>query len=127
MEDLPNPAVVDEEFHVWKSRWLSISQRESPVTLVESMKQCCPQSLPNIFTLFKLFATLPLSSCSCERSASALRRLNTFLRCIQTEERLSALAIIHSNYDAEIDIDAICRLFIQKYPRRIEYASLLFQ
>ena len=38
---------------------------------------------------------LPLSSCACESSASVLRRLNTYLRCTQTEQRLSALALIH--------------------------------
>ena len=102
-EDLPNAAVVDEDFHIWKSRWLSVSPEERPQTLTESMKKCFPQSLPNIFTLLKLFATLPLSSCSCECSASALRRLITYLRCTQTQERLSELALIHSNYDAKID------------------------
>ena len=125
-ENLPKAAVVGEEFHIWKSRWLSVSSEERPQTLTESMKKFCPQRLPNIFTLLKLFATLPLSSCSCQRSASALRRLNTYLRCTQTQERLSALALIHSNYDAKIDIDTVCKLFIEKYPRRIECSRVLF-
>ena len=75
--------------------------------------------------LLKLFATLPLSSCSCERSASALRRLNNYLRCTQTEERLSALPLIHSSYEAQIDVDQVYKLFLEKFPRRIERASLL--
>ena len=124
--DLPNASILDEEFHIWKSRWLSVPQKDRPQTLSKSLGQCCPQSLPNIFVLLKLFATLPLSSCSCERSASALRRLNNYLRCTQTEERLSALALIHSNYEAEINVDQVCKLFLEKFPRRIERASLLF-
>lgn len=52
--------------------------------------------------------------------------LNNYLRCIQTEERLSALALIHSNYEAEINVDQVCKLFLEKFPRRIERASLLF-
>ena len=124
-DDLPNASIIDEEFHLWKSRWLSVPQKDRPQTLSESLRQCCPQSLPNIFVLLKLFATLPLSSCSCERSASALRRLNNYLRCTQTEERLSALALIHSNYEAQIDVDQVCKLFLEKFPRRIERGSLL--
>ena len=67
-----------------------------------------------------------LSSCSCERSASALRRLNTHLRCTQTEERLTALALIHtcSNYESKIDVERVCKL---KFPRRMECGSLLFK
>ena len=42
-----------------------------------------------------VFATLPLSSCSCEQSASALRRLNNYLRCTQKEERLTAGTCAH--------------------------------
>ena len=71
-QDLPNADLVDEQYHLWKSRWLSIPKQERPQTLSDSMKHCCPESLPNINTLLKLFATLSLSSCSCERSASYL-------------------------------------------------------
>ena len=78
-------------------------------------------------SLLKLFATLPLSSCSCERSASALCRLNNYLRSTQTAERLSALALIHIAYETEINLDTVCKLYLEKYPRRIECASLLFQ
>ena len=111
--DLPNPDLLDEEFHLWKSRWLSVPREDRPQIRSDTMKQCSPTSLPNIHTLLKLYATLPLSPCYCERLASALRRLNTYLRCTQIEERQSALALIHCNYN---DIDYICKLFIQKYP-----------
>ena len=70
-DDLPNPGIVDEELSCWKSRWLTIPAKDRPQTISASLKQCSPETLPNIFTLLKLFATLPLSSCSCERSASA--------------------------------------------------------
>ena len=69
---------------------------------------------------------IPLSFCSCERSASALRPLHNYLRCTQTEERLSALALIHLNYETEMNVDTVCKLFFQMFPRRMEKASLLF-
>ena len=52
-------SITDEEFCRWKSRWLSVLQKDRPETLTDSLKQCCPQSLPNTFTLLKLFSTSP--------------------------------------------------------------------
>ena len=83
--------------------------------------------MPNLRVLLQLFATLPLSTCSCERSASALRRLNTYLRCTQSEDRLSAAALIHANYVTPVDVNQVCKLFMQKHPRRIEAPSMLFE
>ena len=60
--------------------WLSIPRENRPENISDALKNCCAVILPNIFTLLKLFGTIPFSSCSCERSASALRRLNTYLR-----------------------------------------------
>ncbi len=71
-EDLRNPTIVDEEFCRWKSKWILIPVRERPDTIAKSLKKCPQQSLSNIWTILKLFATLPLSSC--ERSGSTLKR-----------------------------------------------------
>ena len=113
--------------HYCKVRWLEVAPKERPQTLSEALKLCSPDNLPNVYTLMKLFATLPLSSCSCERSASALRRLNNYLRSTQTAERLTALVLIHISYEVDIDTDTVCKLYLEKYPRRIQCASLLFQ
>ncbi len=126
-DDLPNSNIIDEELCHWKSKWLRIPVENRPKCLSDCLKQCSPITFSNIFTLLKIFATLPLSSCSCERSGSTLKRLNNYLRCTQTEERLTALSLIHIHYETDICIDTGCKLFIQKQPRRMEKASLLFQ
>ena len=36
------------------------------------------------------------------------------------------LALIHIHYKTEIDIDNVCKNFLQKHPRRMENSSLLF-
>ena len=124
-DDLPNPTIIDEEFCRWKSKWLLAHKDDRPDTIIKSLKECSQVALPNIYTLLKLFATLPLSSCSCERSGSTLKHLNSYLRSTQTEERLSSLALIHIN-SSDFNIDEICKWFLQKHPRRLEKASLLF-
>ena len=115
-DDLPNPNILDEELYRWRTKWLAVKLQDHPEAISDTLKQCCPNSLPNIFTLLKLFGTIPLSSCSCERLASALRRLNNYMRCTQSEERLSALALIHMNYEYDINIDHVSKLFVLKYP-----------
>ena len=125
-DDLPNPNILDEELCRWKTKWLAVKLQDCPETISDTLKQCCPPSLPNIYTLLKLFGTIPLSSCSCERPVSALRRLNNYMRCTQSEERLSALALIHMKYEYDINIDHVCKFFSLKYPLKMEKPSLIF-
>ena len=120
---LLNVSIPDEELHRWKSMWLEISLNDLPQSLTESLKSYRPDTLPNINELLKIFPTLPYSSCSCERSASTLRRLNYYLRSTQTEDRLSALALINIHYETVIDVDYVCKHYMEKYPRRIGCAS----
>ena len=97
-----------------------------PQTLMDCLAaEIC--TMPNIRVLLQLFATLPLSTCSCERSASALRRLNSYLHCTQREDRLAAAALIHTNYSMSVDVNHVCRLFMEKYPRRLEAPNMLFE
>ena len=82
-------------------------KRNRPGTLKDALMKCCSSSFSNIYTQLNIFGTIILRSCSCERSASALRRLNNYLRCSQMEQMLSTLALIHMNYDTDIDIESI--------------------
>ena len=59
--DLPNADIFDEEFYIWKCRWLSVAVQNRPHSISETLKVCMPEIVPNIFTLLRLFATLPLS------------------------------------------------------------------
>ena len=111
-DDLPNGNILDEELCRWKSKWLCVPVEDRPQTLSDCLKQCSPITFSNIFTLLNFFATMPLSSSSCERSGSALKRLNNYLRCTQTEQRLIALSLIHMHYQTDISVDTACKLFI---------------
>ena len=56
-----------------------------------ALKECDEDMYPNLYVLLKICCTIPATSCECERSASALRRLHTFNRASMTQERLSSL------------------------------------
>lgn len=121
-DDFPNPDITDEEFARWKVKRLRTPIASHPQSLQDCLNpDVC--SLPNIL---QLFATLPLSSCMCERSASAFRRLNTYLCCTQSEDCLSAAALIYTNYSMPVNVNKVCALFMQKHPRRMEVPNMLF-
>lgn len=77
-------------------------------------------SYPNLYTLYKIFYTLPVSSATAERSFSRLKLLKTYLRSTMTEDRLSNLAIlsIESNIAQTINFDKVISTFASMKKRR---------
>jgi hypothetical protein len=51
--------------------------------------------LPVVYKVFSILATIPATSCSAERSFSALRRLKTYLRSTMGQKRLNSIALIN--------------------------------
>ena len=125
-EDMHSPEVFPQELFRWKHKFLSLPPNQRPSTAATAMKECDDDMFPNISVLLRLCCTIPATSCECERSASALRRLHTYLRASMTQERLSALALMHIHYDTEIDIGKVVDIFASKQPtRRLEFGTLL--
>jgi len=64
------------------------------------LQDMCPE-VRRLFTqveqLVRLLLVCPASSCSAERSFSALRRLKTWLRSNMTQKRLNSVAVCHVN------------------------------
>lgn len=74
---------------------------------------------PNMYILMKILCTLPVTSCECERSISALRQLKSYMRTTMKEDRLNGLALLHVHNDLEINIERVIDIFAQKHPRRL--------
>ena len=66
--------------------------------------------------LVRIVLTLPVSSCTAERSFSGLRRLKTYLRSRMTQERLNAVTVMntHKAILGRLDIDKLVDDFISK-------------
>jgi hypothetical protein len=77
-------------------------------------------SFPNIYTALQIFATIPVTTCTCERSISVLRRLKTYLRSIMSESRLKGLlALLNVHREIHLDTKEIIDEFAIKQPRRM--------
>ena len=115
-----------EEVHRWTHKYKSREEKDLPSSCAQAIKECEQDTFPNIYTLLQIACTIPVTSCECERSASALRRLKTFMRSSMGQERLASLALMHIHYDQQIDISKSVDLFAERYPRKLELKNLIY-
>ena len=102
----------------------ALFQKTIPSTIAAAFKACDCDMYPNLHVLPRICATIPVTSCECERSGSVLKRLNTYLRASMGQTRLSALAFLHINYDVNIDIDHVINVFAAKKERALEFVNI---
>lgn len=98
-------STFESEYEMWKERCKRFDLGEKEPTLVKALQFCSEVSFPETYKLLKIFATIPVTSATAERSFSALRLLKTYLRSTMGQERLTSLAMpyIHKNLDVKAD------------------------
>ena len=76
--------------------------------------------LPELTKLIRLGLSVPVTSCTSERSFSGLRRLKTYLRATMGQGRLNHLAVLncHKNITRSRNLDAIADEFITRTAAR---------
>lgn len=87
------------------------TQKKTPKTVqnVVDFFKSKPENItlfPELIKLMKLVLTIPVSTCTCERSFSALRRLKTYLRSTLCSLRLNNLAVMHIHKDIAENLDS---------------------
>ena len=115
-QDLPSPELFAAEFSRWKRRFRDQPVDKLPASPAEAIKVCDRDMFPNVSVLLQLACTIPVTSCECERSASALRRLHNYMRATMGKERLSSLALLHIHYDRKINLDSAVDIFCKTAP-----------
>ena len=86
------------------------------ITMVPEVRRMFPQ----VERLLRLLLISPASSCTAERSFSALRRMKTWLRCTMTQQRLNHLMIchVHRNRLAALSPQNIAEEFVRSVDSR---------
>ncbi|XP_022160524.1 uncharacterized protein LOC111038741 [Myzus persicae] len=84
--------------------------------LEDIKKYVSKQVYPNVYKLLQVAITLPISSSTCERSFSAMRRLKTWLRTSMLQNRFNTISILNIEKDIvkHIDNDSIINKFARK-------------
>jgi hypothetical protein len=77
----------------------------------------------NIKIFLQLFATLPVTSSTPERTFSALNRLKKFSRSTMSENRLNGLVMANINKKEQFDESEIITEFTRNSPKRIQLSE----
>lgn len=74
---------------------------------------------PNLYKLLQVALTIPITSASCERSFSVMRRIKTWLRNSMRNDRFSNLSLLHIERDLANNIksEEVLNIFAQKSRR----------
>ena len=71
----------------------------------------------NIKVSLRLLGTSPVTTCTCERSFSAIRRLKIYARSTMISERLIGIALMDVHQEIVPDIEKVIGLFSTKNRR----------
>lgn len=90
-DDFESKHLLESELELWQPYWL-IVKTNCPSNISNTLKALKFDAFPNIKIALKILATLPITSCECERSFSGLRRVKTHTRTTMSGERLNSLS-----------------------------------
>ena len=90
--------------------------KPKPTSILDTLKETKQSVWPTIFCLLRLMGTFPFSACECERSASCLRRLKTYIRSTMGQVWLTALALLQMHYLSDIDFEKVVNMFQLMHP-----------
>ncbi|XP_065681485.1 52 kDa repressor of the inhibitor of the protein kinase-like [Hydra vulgaris] len=94
INDFPNISALNGELVLWEKYWESFSGT-IPDNISLTLKSVSFPGFENIKIALRILATLPVTSCECERSFSVMRRLKNYMRTTMSEDRLNGLALMY--------------------------------
>ena len=76
-------------------------------TLLETLNVRNQDLYPNIYAIFTVLITMPVSSASSERSFSAMRRVKNYLGATMGDERSSNLSLLHIHRTRNLSVEDV--------------------
>ena len=117
-DDLPSPLSFDAELDLWVQHWNAESELASKIdTPGKTLPYADKDFHPNINVLLRIMATIPITSCECEKSISLLRLIKTSLRSTMGQDRLNGLAILHCHQNTKLIPEEVVQEFALRNPR----------
>jgi hAT family C-terminal dimerisation region len=90
---------------------------EQPSNCLLALAACNKTFYPHIHVLLQIFASLPVSTATPERTFSAMKILKTYLRSRLTDENMQGLSMAYIHKDIHIDIEKVIDHFALKNRR----------
>ena len=96
----------------WKAYWARQPSDCRPWNALNAPKTAKQLGMYSITeTLLQIFATLPVTTATDERSFSILKLIKTYLGTSMQENRLNALALLYINNDITLDYSQVTDQF----------------
>lgn len=119
-DDLPSLLSFNAELDLWIQHWKVESELACNLnTPGKTLQYTDKDFYPNINVLLRIMATIPVTSCECERSISLLRLIKTSLRSSMGQDRLNGLAMLHCHQNIELTPEEVVQEFALRNPRRM--------
>jgi hypothetical protein len=109
-DDLPNPLALDAELSLWDTYWETYTG-PCPSNIATTLKAVRFDGFENIKVILRILGTLPITSCECERSISALRTLKDYKRTTMVDDRLNGLALMKIHQEIVPDTEKVIDKF----------------
>ena len=126
VEGLDDVHDYQTDFTMWRSRWSDVETSSWPTTILDTYEQCS-KNYPVTKKLLLIYASLPISSATAERSFSTLNHIKSYRRATMGEERLNGLAKLRIHRQLSDStviknfVSAIIDNFSKKKKRRKEF------
>ena len=116
--DFPNFSGLFSECDLWSDYWeLQDSLPDNITTTIKRM----PVGFENIKIALQIMGTLPVTSCTCERSFSSMKLLKNYQRSTMSNDRLNSLSLMYVHQEIVPNIDSVIDLF-SVGNRRLDFA-----
>ena len=116
-DDGPDMDDVRTDFVRWQSLWQDVPASERPSNCLQALAACSKTFYLHIHVLLQIFASLPVSTATPERTFSAMKILKTYQRSRLTEENMQGLSMAYIHKHIHIDIDKVIDHFALKNRR----------
>ena len=122
-DDLPEPRYINTELNMWEEYCKNMDT--TPYTDLSALLPTIDKlSFPNIYAALAILGTVPVTTCSCERSISVLPRLKTYLRSTMKNDRLNGLALLNIHREIELNVEEIIDKFAMRRPRKMTLINM---
>lgn len=113
-----NEKVAVGELFLWQER---VKELKIPSKKALAYFTACNKEIfPSIHRLLKILVTLPVSTSTCERTFSTLRRVKTYLRNATGQQRLNGLTMLNVHREINISSNEVLD-HLAETPRRLEF------
>ena len=109
-KDFPNFTALEGALGLWEQYWKTFTGI-IPENISLTLKEVSFPGFENIKFALRILGTLPVTSCECEKSFSAMRRLKEYTRSTMTEDRLNGLALMYIHQNIVPNIEKVINRF----------------